>query len=381
MRRAGKVYFTENISTLPVSILKITIVFWLCAKFISFQAWVAEGRLFPIIPAFDAFTVQPVVHQTLFWISVTAMGLLLFFARIKALTIILIISEIASCLLDVARWQPWEFQYLFIIFIFSYSLYKPKVFYNAVAFMLATIYIFSGLHKLNGGFLYTIWENMMLRSFAGVSSKQIVFLQLHYIGLILPVIEIIAGFALLLMKNKKWPSFVLIAMHLFNLVFLGPYGLNYNIIVWPWNVAMIAYLYLMFIYNRQQFLFSFMFAGRNRLVLIFFGLLPILSFWGYWDSHFSSNLYSGKTKNLAICVEEKAVPQLRPYFSKDTHHICTNTSMLKVQKWAFEGVGLPPYPEEWYYRRFVQQWKKEHPGVEAKFFIYQYPFKGNIEIR
>ncbi len=382
MKGATAVHLPQNTSQLPINILRITCILWLAAKIISYPAWIATGRLYPVIPALDGFeTVEPLVHDALFWASIGLMAMLLLFPRIKVLAILLILIEISSCLLDVVRWQPWEYQYLFITFIFCYSHDKPKVLYNALAFMMASVYIFSALQKLNGGFLYTVWENMMLRSFGGVSGAQIVSLQLHYVGLLLPAIELLCGFALLFMRNKKWPALALMAMHLFNLVFLGPWGLNYNIAVWPWNVAMMAFLYLLFVQNRQQFLPSFLFAGWNRVVLLCFGILPILSFWGLWESHFSSNLYSGKTKNLTVCVNKKDVRELQAYFSKDNHHICESTSMLKVQKWSFSELNLPPYPEEWYYRRWVREWKKQHTKARAKFYIYQYPYKENTEIR
>lgn len=380
--RGAAVYLPQQTSQLPINILRITCIFWLAAKIISYPAWIAVGRLYPVVPALDGFeAVQPIVHDVLFWASIGLMALLLLFPRLKVLAILLIIAELSSCLLDVARWQPWEYQYLFITFVFCYSLDKPKVFYNALAFLISSVYIFSGLHKLNGGFLYTVWENMILRSFGGVSRAQIASLQLHYVGLALPAIELLCGLALLFMRNKKWPAFALIAMHFFNLLFLGPWGLNYNMAVWPWNVAMMAFLYLLFIQNSQQFLPSFLFAGWNRLVLLCFGILPVLSFWGLWESHFSSNLYSGKTMNLAVCVDDKEIPELKTHFSKDNHNICNGTTMLKVQKWAFSELNLPPYPEEWYYRKLVKEFKRQHPKVQASFYIYQYPYKESIEIR
>lgn len=377
----GAVHLPYNTSQLPYNIFRITCIFWLAAKLISYKAWFAADRLFPIIPVFKGLqNVQPLVHTVLFWLSVSLMLVLLITPRLKALVVLLLITEISSCLLDVARWQPWEYQYIFMAIVFCYSHNKPKVYYNALVFIIASIYIFSGFHKLNGGFLYTIWENMMLRSFVGISQADINSLQLHYAGLFLPVIEIFCGLLLLFIRNKKWPAFALIAMHLFNLVFLGPWGLNYNSIVWPWNAAMILFLYFLFIYSRQQFLISFLFTGWNRIVLLCFGILPILSFWRLWPSHFSSDLYSGKTQNLAICVEEASVPALKNYFGRDKYLICNDTGVLKIQKWALGELNLPPYPEEWYYSKFIIEFEKKYPNIKAKYYVYTYPYKQHIEI-
>ncbi|MEL1244614.1 hypothetical protein AAEO56_10105 [Flavobacterium sp. DGU11] len=365
------------------TLLRITCFFWLIAKLLSMKAWMAD-RLYPVVPVFEfTDTVSPALHSILFYISCVCMAVLFVFPKRNDIPVFLLIAEITSCLLDVTRWQPWEYQYIFTLLLFVFSRDNPKRLYSGFIFLFASIYIFSGLHKLNGGFLYTIWESMILRRFLSVSTTTITDLKLHYAGLLLPLIEIVCGLALLLFKNKKWPALVLIGMHSFILVFIGPFGINYNIVVWPWNAAMILLLYTLFI-NQMSYNFSFgeMVKGCNGAIVVFWGILPIFSFTGQWDQYLSSSLYSGSLLNMDVCVADKnKVPQLNSYFStKDKYCICNGDARIVLQDWAFKEMRVPPYPEEWYYKRFKKQWEKKYGTNNARFILYAYPFKEKKEM-
>lgn len=363
------------------TLLRITCFFWLLAKMLSMKAWLAD-RLYPVVSVFDfTYSIGPEVHQVLFYISCTCLiGLFAFPSRRDVLAFLLI-AELCSCLLDVIRWQPWEFQYIFTLLILLFHKNNPKVLYCAFVFLMASIYIFSGLHKLNGGFLSSIWESMILRRFFGV--EKISNIGVHYAGLVLPVIEIICGFGLLFLR-KKWPALILIGMHLFILIFLGPIGLNYNIVVWPWNAAMILLLYSVFIRTKSfTFSFRYMVLRWNIVVLLFFAFLPILSFSGYWEQYLSSSLYSGNALSMVICVDDqKEVYPLRNYFSKtDYKGVCTGDAKIVLQNWAFAEIRIAPYPEEWYYRRFKKEWERIYGSDNARFILRRYPFNGTKEIK
>ena len=186
-------------------VLKIVCLFWLIAKVISIDTWLAD-RLLPVVPLFDILQIVPIVaHAILFYTSCICIVALLLFNISRLIVTILFFLGISSCLLDVTRWQPWEYQYLFILVAYLLCKNNTKAFYTSLLFILSSIYIFSGLHKLNGGFLRTVWESMLLHNFLGLSFKTIKSAHLHYGGALLAIIETICGLALLFAKNKKWP--------------------------------------------------------------------------------------------------------------------------------------------------------------------------------
>lgn len=363
--------------SLQKAIVRIICIFWIIAKLLSIKLWTGD-RLYPIVPVIDAFTIPVAVHYILFVFSLSLISLVAIFPQRKNLTILVLIVEIISCFLDITRWQPWEYQYIFIILVFFYYHNNPQHFYKALIFILASVYIFSGLHKLNGGFLYNVWENMMLSKFAGMSKKTISDLNLHYIGLVIPIVEITAGMAVLFLKDRRWGGYILIGMHLMILLFIGPYGINYNSIVWPWNAMMILFCYLLFCRNSIDFSLSeFNGLKFNRILILFWAILPALSFLGWWDSYLSSSLYSGNEISLAICNDKNDMRAgLKIFVSKnDRHQLCPGGQVITLHHWAFKEMNVPPYPQLWYYKKFKKQWEKLNPDTYVHFITYAYPYK------
>lgn len=364
------------------SLLRIVALFWIIAKFISINLWLAD-RLYPVVPAFDLpITIPTSLHTTLFVLSISSLLFLLLFPKNEKVLPVILLTELFSCILDVARWQPWEYQYIFILLVCFLNKNNPKAARNGLFFILVSTYIYSGFHKMNGAFLLSIWERIILRNFIGLSTTTISNVKLHYAGLLLPILEISLGFALLLLKNKKLPALLLISMHILLLLLLGPLGVNHNSVVWPWNICMILLLYLLFI-KETKVGYSLIELGKksNLIVLLFWGILPLLSFVGYWQQYFSSNLYSGNTFKMDICFEDKkAAKQFFEYLSKGKNRVCNGKARLSVLHWAYTEMNVTAYPEVWYYKRFKKQYEKQYGADNANFIVYRYPYNNIKEV-
>ena len=372
----------DNLLKSPSIAIKITCFFWIITKFICFKLWFSS-RFFPVVSAFEYLQNTPaIVHVFLFYSSILLMLLLLFFSDSKVLLSLLIIIEICGCFLDVLRLQPWEYQFIFILIIYLINKKNPLNLYSVYIFVFACIYIYSGLHKFNGGFLRTIWDNLLLKRFLGINRSSINIYRLHYLGLCIPVIETLTGIALLFFKNKKIPIVVLIGMHIFILFFLGPLGLHYNTVIWPWNILMICFL-LLFAFNNCTLNLKPLFSGYNVIILTLWGLFPILSFVGLWDSYLSFSLYSGNLPHVDICVEQNHEnKKLERYFSKtDKRNICNGDARIPINAWALNELNVPFYPANWYFIKFKKVWVEKYKTLDAKFLIYTYPYKNRKEIR
>ena len=110
--------------------------------------------------------------------------------------------------------------------------------------------MYSGLHK-NDTFLNSRWSTMILKRFFKITALAYIMKWIYYSGYILSVIESFAGISLLFFKTRKAAVVTLMGMHFFILLLIGPFGLHYNKVVWPWNIAMIMYLYFFFIKNEK----------------------------------------------------------------------------------------------------------------------------------
>lgn len=356
-------------------IIRITCAFWIFTKLFSYKVWHTD-RLFPVIPPFEFLDNIPnSVHLALFFIALGGIALLGIFPKSKVILVATIAIELFSCLLDQSRWQPWEYQYLltFLFFIFYHK--NQKQFLNYFSFLIIATYFFSGLHKLNGGFLYTVWEKMILIRFCGFEANQIQNIVVHYAGLALPIFEILAALGLLFSKNKRTFALLLVGMHVFILIFLSPLGINYNSIVWPWNVVMILYLIILYYNHATIISLRNLLTGFNKISFTVIAIFPLLSFFGLYDNYLSFNLYSGKLSSFRICIdEEKMGNNLKPYISKNQFY-CGSKASVSVDDWAMKEMNVALYPEERIYLEIQKKWNEKYPNSDAEYVIYHYPYK------
>jgi hypothetical protein len=358
-------------------LVKLIAFFWLLTKIWSYKTWITE-RLYPVIPPLDLLkNVPDFLHQLLFGFSLLALLAILFFKTNRWLLIALFFSEVLSCSLDVVRWQPWEYMYLCFLLIFIINFYKPKNILVVSHIFLISIYLFSGLHKLNREFLSTVWLNMVLVNFFGISMDFILKYKLFFTGLLIPVIEVILAILLLLSKSKKKISYVLISMHLSILMLIGPFGLKYNSVIWPWNLAMIFILVI--IYSKPMEPVNKNILVSNMYWIVLWFVMPVFSLFGSWYQYFSFNLYSGKGDQMYICGfrNEK---DLEPFFEPKNNILCKGKPCINLQNWALEEIKSAPIPEIEIYRKIGTYMKQKYSKDHLKIILYNLNTQKKIEL-
>lgn len=343
---------------------------WLACKLISYKAWIAE-RLFPVIPAFDFLeSIPSLVHLLLLSISVICLCALVIFPNKRGIAIFLLISEIVSCSLDVIRWQPWEYQFLFFLLSFILCKNNRSQFYTCLIIILASTYIFGGLQKLNYGYLHSIWDSLVLHRFLNITVTDRHWL--HYAGLIVPVAEIVGGVSLIV-SRKKWPYFLVIGIHVAILMIFGPVGLNTNLVIWPWNLVLIALiLILKDHYSHDATRFKNLKNFPAATTILFWVLLPTLGLYHLWPDYLSSGMYSGRTTTLRICSKAPLSDAVRQY-TVTSKTACHNS--IRLQNWALDELKVPLYPDKWYYRRFARQWRGGAGKKDDVFIVKGYRYR------
>lgn len=362
--------FLKDILKQPTSftLLRVTCFFWLMAKLIGWKVWLSY-RLFPVISPADFLHVPATIHLLLFVISLICLISITIIPYRKGLWLLLFLVELLSCALDQNRWQPWEYQYLFTLLVFIIYKNKPERIIASLACILIATYFYSAVNKINNGFLVRIWGNMILRDFFKMGETKIQDYMLYYAGYLLPLIELTGCIGLLFPSTKKIGAYILITMHVFNLIILGPFGLQYNKIVWPWNVAMIILLWIIFV--RHDTKTKFIWIKANKLVAVCWVILPALHFAGFWDSYLSSALYSGNTSSMIICVNDNIsnLPVAKFFNKHNLLNVCKNGHQLSIQNWALEEMNVPVYPEERVYRSIKKDWLNKYPSLNTEFYI------------
>ena len=350
-------------------IMRLTCSFWLMAKFIGWKVWIKD-RQFPLVPVLDFFNWPSLFHYILFVCSIALILILVFKPFNKIILIALLIGEILSCLADQNRWQPWEYQYLFTAFIFLLNYKEPKKIVCCIAFMMAVTYLYSGIGKLNEGYLILVWDNIFLKGIFKLQEASYQQNTIHYLGYATAIAEVIFAAGLFFAKTKKPAAYCMIGMHLLILFAIGPLGINYNTIVWPWNVVMIILLYIIFIKPPQAPIqLQWVWQGKNIVVLICWGILPALNYAGLWDNYLSSRLYSGGLPVMAMCVKDAIEKEeLESYSSRaDRYGLCNGETLVYLQSWAVKEMNIQPYPEMRVYKQIEKHWRESHPGTSTNF--------------
>ena len=333
-------------------LIKVISFFWIIAKVILLTK-LMNGRQIPAVPLLSFLPFQFEIPIVLLFTGTLLLISLLIFKVKPHIILLLILNEVILILYDYIFLQPWEFLYL-ITFLF-YFIYNNKIniFNNLINSVLALLYISAGLHKLNRDFLHNVWQKMILNNYFHITDSVIISYKLFFIGLLIPLIEIALGVGLLFSKQKKLGTILLVLMHLLILLFIGPLGLNYNSMVWPWNIAMIFILVINY-YNH-----TIKSKTISNLTLTMGLFLTLLIATGT-KSYLTFNLYSGK--NPRLIVQSK-----KPLLLYNSIQIKYNGIWyVDAIIWAQDDIGIPLCPETWYIKKVKDKIAEQYPNISTE---------------
>ena len=361
-------------STSLQHLLRAMFVCWATMQLLCYPLW--HGlRDFPLVPVWDLLLKLPwYLNDFLFYAGLGSMLLLLWKPNRKWATVLFVLLLI-SCLLDQNRWQPWHYQFMWMLAAYVF-LQKEKQVVLAWQIILVSVYFFSGLSKLQPAFIHDIWNYLFLQSWVGISSNNE---WLWRAGYLVPIAEM--GFALLLLTGRfrKFGVVGLITMHLLLLVWLGPFGLNINKVIWPWNIVMTYFLLGLFYHRKMDVFFPFFRLTFIRLMFVACCVLPWLSIGGYWDRYLSFAMYSGGVPHMYICNNNNTVlMKYAPYMSKRSNRMLPCDFPIPVSNWAMATMFSIPNPEKRVFAAIAQQWKAKHPDAGASFYLYTAGFSPKL---
>jgi hypothetical protein len=191
----------------------VTAIALVCAFVLSWRLWISS-RLFPFSPVISSLPAIPFPLDYIWFVAL--IGLLLAIAATvqpRRLVIVFLVSAGLLSLLDQMRWQPWFYQYFFLLAGLGICAWKKpeaktnRTAINSSALIIASTYFWSGVQKLNATFLSQTWPILskpLLRFFALGRVLPISF------GLSIPLVEIGMAFGLLTRRFRK--ASVLVAL-------------------------------------------------------------------------------------------------------------------------------------------------------------------------
>ncbi len=293
-------------------------------------------------------------------LGVLLVGAVLFRGRLGGTFVVAALAlAVLLVLQDQGRLQPWFYQYSFMLAAVGFSSLgrlSTEGAMNACRLIVAFTYLWSGLQKAHVSFAENVYpwliEPLASHLPSGAAST------LGHGAYAVPVMEAAIGLGLLVRPLRKPAVVGAILMHTFILFTIGPWGRDWNSVVWPWNVAMVAFVLILFWRTPDNpSSLAVVKPGSSAfraVVLILFAFMPALNFFGLWDSYLSASLYSGSTeKGHVYAADGPSWTRTRPF-----------------NKAAMEEMNVPAYPEERVYKRvFADVWCEKTPSLPKPILV------------
>jgi hypothetical protein len=338
--------------------LRITTILGLLAGFaLSPKLWLSS-RLYPLTPVFSFVRPlrSPADEIVLFVLVALLIALMIAPRRLLWIAASTLLAYLA--LQDQSRWQPWFYQYVMMLAAIGLAGGgRHQAAINTCCLIVAATYIWSGFAKLNPSFATVIFpafvEPFVRRGFSPAPWL------VRDLAILTPILESITGVGLLFRRSRKVALFGAIAMHVFILMILGPFGRGFNPVIWPWNLAMIAFLLILFVRRGEGPATRDIAWGREfafqKAVLIAFGFLPALSLVNRWDDYLSSALYTGHTNAGVIYFTDDAFEQLPDAIQDRANEEGPNRGSLTINDLSFDELNVPSYPQIRIYQSVARQ--------------------------
>lgn len=337
----------------------------------SVKLWLT-ARAFPLMPVAAWF---PKLTQP--WDVVVLVALLvalLVAVRLyRPAVLIFLIGAVFLYCADQNRGQPWFYLYCVLMLL---TLLPENSAMAACRVVVSAVYVWAAIQKFGPDYQRLVVPYMMQpvanwlpANLASVAKTVLTA------G---PAVELFIGVGVWIPFLRRAAILAAVGVHGVALLILGPLGHNYNLVVWPWNLTMVLLVVVLFPpvklgENLRALRGSLRATGVTALVT----LLPVLSYFGRWDSYFSFALYSGNTATADLFMVPSMVQRLPEPLRRFAHPLHEDVlkvnpglrglSVFDMQSWSQAELGVPPIPEPRAYRvigRFLASYAEQPTDMQ-----------------
>lgn len=316
--------------------------------------WLVE-RSFPLVPL---LTDSPFLSawQHLAFLVTGFVALMLMLVRPHGIFVLVFLMSFGTVILqDAMRLQPWVYLYLLCLSVIGTGLAWRSHWnaLNTLRLIVVCLYFYAGLFKINDAFFqyagitYLSFLNPLLpESLSGLPPL---------LGYALPFIEMGIGIGLLTLRFRGAAVRMALLMHLFILVFVV-LRLNWNFVIVPWNLGMMAMVILLFRSNGHSSIGHILFNERwplHILVTMLVAIMPMNHFIGFWDTYPSFDLYSYRGQSVLIVWGEGDRHRFMNAYGLDEHALPGTHTEMRLDDWAYSALNVPIYPEHRVLRKLV----------------------------
>jgi hypothetical protein len=314
----------------------------LCGFALSRRLWLSAGRTFPTVPVFDFLPAVPAPFD-LVWLAALAALLLAAAASARPRRYLFASLALAAglALWDETRWQPWFYQYLFMMLLLAAAPAGEggeEAALRACGLLVAGLYFWAGVQKLNPRFFAEVVPSLAAElpaAWARLATP---------LAVLVPLTEVCAGLLLLTRRWRRVGVALALATHACVLLLFFPS--RRNKVVWPWNAAMAAFVLILFrggAGGLKAFLPRRALSPQAAAVL-FFWLMPLLSLFGLWERYLSGALYSGNTAGAVLRLSGRVAEVLPPQVRAKLRPDAGGGATLDINHWSYTELKVPAYP-------------------------------------
>jgi hypothetical protein len=264
----------------------------LLGMLLSVPLWLAV-REYPLVPICEGWPSLPPPYGP--WLlAITLLSLIAALRFFRPAIIFFLAATFYLYCCDQSRGQPWIYLYWVLLLL---NLLPERVAVAACRLAITVAYVWAGIQKLNPTFFRVI-PPWFVQPAVDCGLPGSIVSALRTAVAATPFLEIGIGAGLWFSRTRRPVIAVAVVMHLLAILLLSFQPNNANMVVWPWNLAMIALLIVLFGSKEgasfPQSLQDLRTSIAGTVVVALFAFLPALSFLGWWDSYFSWALYSAR---------------------------------------------------------------------------------------
>ncbi len=324
----------------------------------SWKLWIA-ARTFPFLPVASWFPQAPVPWDVAL-LGLMFAALVASFRFYRPAIAVLLLGALFLYGGDQNRGQPWF--YLYGVLLLG-TLLPAAPALAASRLIISVVYLWAGLQKLGPDYQQSVVPYMMQPVTNWLPASVAVLVKWSLLAA--PGVEMFIGAGLWIPKLRRGAIILTVLVHAAALLILGPLGHNHNLVVWPWNLAMVAFVIILFPQVNIREAWHDLRRSISALVLTsLITLLPAFSYLGWWDSYFSFALYSGNTAKADLIIVPSLVPRLPEAMRGFAHPLHADVIALNpgmkglwvfdMQTWALTSLDVPPIPEPRNYRSMAK---------------------------
>lgn len=332
---------------------------------LSRPLWSGTDRTFPQIPFWGAPGLpDSQTGMLLAAISLLVLAVLIWKPSSKPAVVAVLSWFAGMVLLDLNRLQPWLYYYMAL---WTFSLFDPAEARKGKQWTIAAVYVWGGIWKFTP---YFAEDNFawFCEAFRWSSSLG----QFPALGYCIAVAEALLGIGLLWPRTRKLAVWFCLTFHGFIVLALSPLGLDWNAVVIPWNLAMMAHIWLLFRYPDAV---SFPQHIPAFALVVWIWLAPVLARAGWSPLAMAWTMYSNTQPEWNIYVDQGLVcDPMKPIWSA---HAYDRKSKLLLDDWAMANLRVPAINSAFAIRKLGKYWcgcveEKAYSGILC---LKVHPFK------